>query len=346
MPEQNTNGTAHIEKLLESIQEPRSVQSRMPPRKPAIHRHRAWIWIVVAAILTTIAGALLISRQRTARLNIRSFPSNGTVVLDGQLVGTTPLVLANITPGAHTIQIRLPGWEEWSGTTTAVRGATTQIIANLKHAVYGLSITSTPSGATVTLDGTVKGVTPLTVTGLKPRNYDLTISLKGYASVERTVDLSDAAQTAQDFSLREAFGKISITSDPTGADVSLDGTSYGVTPFNNDHFPVGTYNLKLTMAEAKDIVDTISVTEGTTLTKHYAFELALGSLSIITEPAGAFVTIDGKATGLLTPCTITGLNEGAHTVSLTLAGYLPWSNEISVAGGATSQLNISLTKMQ
>lgn len=346
MPEQDTNGTAHIEKLLESIQEPRSVQSRMPPRKPIIHQHRAWMWILVAAILTIIAGAFLISRQRTARLNIRSFPSNGTVVLDGQLVGNTPLVLTNITPGAHTIQIRLSGWEEWSSTTTAVRGATTQVIANLKHAVYGLSITSTPSGATITLDGMVKGVTPLTVTGLKPRNYDLVISLKGYAPIERMVDLSDAAQTAQDFSLREAFGKISITSNPTGADVSLDGTSYGLTPFNNDHFPVGTYDLKLAMANAKDIIDTISVTEGTTLTKHYALDLALGSLSIVTEPAGASVTIDGKATDLLTPCTITGLNEGTHMISLTLTGYLPWSNEISVASGATSQLSIPLTKMQ
>ena len=119
--------------------------------------------------------------------------------LDEQQVGTTPLVLSRVAPGTHAIQIRLAGWETWKGTATAERGSTTQVIANMTHAAYSLVVTSTPPGATVLLDGTAKGVTPLTVAGLKPRNYALVVSLKGYAAISRTVDLTDSAQSYAGF---------------------------------------------------------------------------------------------------------------------------------------------------
>ncbi|MHB8070944.1 MAG: PEGA domain-containing protein [Candidatus Cryosericum sp.] len=348
MSEQHAPGTDRIDQLLGSLQESRTPHSSAPEPKPspAPRRHRSWVWILLVVLALAGAAVFLLAQGRSASLNVRSFPSNGTVLLDGQQVGTTPLVLTKVTPGAHSIVIRLSGWEDWNGTTTAVKGSTTQVIANLKHSVYALAITSTPPGATVALDGTTRGVTPLTVTGLKPRNYNLVVSLKGYAPISRTVDLSDATQTAQDFSLQQAFGKVSITSDPTGAQVLMDGKDYGKTPLKLDPFPVGDYSLTLKLDGNKDVTDTLSVTEGATVTKQYKFDLAVGGLSVETDPAGASITVDGKPTGLVTPCTIGSLQEGVHEVYLELSGYLPWSSEITVAKGESSRLNIALTKLQ
>jgi hypothetical protein len=350
MPDQNPAGADRIDQLLGSLQESRTPRPAVPAPEPqpTPHHHGTRLWVLLAFLAVAVAGAAVffVLQGRTASLNIRSFPSNGTVLLDGQQVGTTPLVLTKVTPGTHTVVIQLSGWENWTGTATAIKGSTTQIIANLKHGVYALAITSTPAGATVSLDGASKGVTPLTITGLKPRNYDVIVALKGYAPISRTVDLSDSTQATQDFALQPAFGKISIASDPGGAQVLLDGKDYGKTPLKIDSFPVGDYSLTLKLEGSKDITDTLSVTEGATLTKKYKFESAVGSLSVETDPAGASVTVDGKATGLVSPCTVSALPEGTHEVYLELSGYLPWSGEVTVTKGEEARLDIALTKLQ
>ena len=350
MSERHSHEPDRIDELLGSLHESRTAQtpvetSVLPPtpRRP----RRSRIWIMFALIAAVAAGAVFFVLQgREASLNIRSFPSGATVFLDEQQVGTTPLVLPHVTPGTHAIQIRVSGWDVWNGTTTAIRGSTTQVIANMTHAAYSLIVTSTPPGATVTLDGTTKGVTPLTLIGLKPRNYGLVISLKGYAAISRTVDLSDGTQSTQDFALKQAFGRLSIISDPAGAQVIIDGKSRGVTPLKIDSLPVGDYALTLKLDGSTNITDTLSVKAGVLLAKQYKFDAELGELAVSTDPAGASVTIDGQVMSQIAPFTFSKLKEGTHEVELDLPGYLPWSGEASVSRGQTSRLSIALTKLQ
>jgi len=349
MPEQHSREPDRIDELLGSLQESRTTQSPAAASTPPApqHHRRSRIWIVLLLIAVVAATAtFLLLQKRTAVLNIRSFPSGATVLLDTRQVGTTPLVLSQVTPGTHAVEIRLSGWEVWNGTAIAVRGSTTQIIANMTHTAYSLIVTSTPPGATVALDGTVKGITPLTALGLKPRNYKMVVSLKGYAPISRTVDLSDATQSIQDFTLVQAFAKLSITSDPTGAEIIMDGKSYGITPLKIDSFPIGDYALTLKLEGSKDITDTLSVKQGIPLAKQYKFDLALGGLEISSDPPGASITIDGQATGQIAPFTFSTLKEGTHEVYLELQGYLPWSGEGVVSTGQTSRLSIALTKLQ
>ncbi len=349
MPEQHSHEPDRIDELLGSLQESRTTQSpggASAPPAPQHHR-RSRIWIVLLSTVIVVAAAIfLLFQKREASLNIRSFPSGATVFLDTRQVGTTPLVLSQVAPGTHAVEIRLSGWEVWTGTTVAVRGSTTQVIANMTHAAYSLIVTSTPPGATVALDGTVKGITPMTAMGLKPRNYSMVVSLKGYAAISRTVDLSNSTQSIQDFTLVQAFAKLSITSDPTGAEVVMDGKSYGITPLKIDSFPVGDYALTLKLEGSRDITDMLSVKQGIPLAKQYKFDLALGGLEISSDPPGASITIDGQATSQIAPFTFSTLKEGTHEIYLELQGYLPWSGEAVVSTGQTSRLSIALTKLQ
>lgn len=348
MPEEHSGAPDRIDQLLGSLQESRT--SQVPSNNSAgpspTPRRRGKLWIVLLLAALVVAGGFLVLRGRKASLNVRSFPSDATVYIDSVEVGTTPLVVSGAAPGSHTIEIRMEGWEPWTGTVVAVRGSTTQVIANMTHAAYSLVVTSTPAGATVTIDGTVKGVTPLTVPGLKPRNYALTVSLKGYAPVTRTVDLSDPTETVQDFPLIQAYGKLDISSTPTGAEVIIDGTSAGVTPLKLDRFPVGDYSLVLKFEGSKDVTDTITVREGAICAKKYTLDLGLGGLTVVTDPPGAAITIDGQPTGQVTPYTFTALKEGTHEVYLELPGHLPWSTDVTILAAQTQQLSIALTKLE
>ena len=136
-------------------------------------------------------------------------------------------------------------------------------------------------------------------------------------------------RATQDFSLVQAFGKLSITSDPTGAEVVMDGKSYGVTPLKIDSFPVGDYALDAQAGGQQGHHRyALRRKRASALAKQYKFDLALGGLAISTDPAGASITIDGQATGQIAPFTFSTLKEGTHEIYLELPGYLPWSGEV------------------
>jgi hypothetical protein len=65
----------------------------------------------------------------------------------------------------------------------------------------------------------------------------------------------------------------------------------------------------------------------------------LGSLSVTTTPAGAFIFIDGVQRGV-SPATIPGLSAGTHAVLLKLDGY----QDLSTPAGKTQDYTTSLAK--
>ncbi len=59
-------------------------------------------------------------------------------------------------------------------------------------------------------------------------------------------------------------------------------------------------------------------------------DVLTGSVNIASEPAGANVYVDGEYTGETTPCFISGLSTGPHTLRLTLEHYQQHVDEITV----------------
>jgi hypothetical protein len=70
----------------------------------------------------------------------------------------------------------------------------------------------------------------------------------------------------------------------------------------------------------------------------------LGSLSVKTEPAGAFIFIDGVQRGV-TPATIPGIPAGTHTLLLKLDGYQDISTPVTIAAGKTQEYSSAMAKV-
>ena len=68
-----------------------------------------------------------------------------------------------------------------------------------------------------------------------------------------------------------------------------------------------------------------------------------GSIQIVSSPPGAQVFLDGSDTGLLTDCTITEVDEGAHTVRLIKDGYIEEERTVSVSKKETTNVSLSLS---
>lgn len=99
-----------------------------------------------------------------------------------------------------------------------------------------LTVRTKPAGATVTADGRNLGKTPLTteISLESFRKMRLLVELPGYEPEERTVEVQSKKEAKVDLSLKKATGKtakLTVTSDPPGAKVIVDGVEKGTTPY-------------------------------------------------------------------------------------------------------------------
>ncbi len=133
-------------------------------------------------------------------------------------------------------------------------------------------------------------------------------------------------------------GQALIDSDPQGAQIQIDGNSdpAWVTPFNVAGLSAGKHIISASKASYSADIHTLEVVAGAkaTLTLHLTPMNAV--ISVSSNPAGAAVTLDGKATGKLTP-TQFSTEKGSHTVALRKNGYLDESVTTDLAAGQNFQ---------
>jgi hypothetical protein len=66
-------------------------------------------------------------------LQITSRPVGAQVFVDDNLVGTTPLLVPNVSTGPHHVRIESPGHQSWSTAVQIERGKRFRVAANLEQ---------------------------------------------------------------------------------------------------------------------------------------------------------------------------------------------------------------------
>jgi len=125
-------------------------------------------------------------------------PSGASVALDDVSQGVvTPVTLTDVTPGSHTVTFTLTGYNACPVTVSVTAGATATASCTLVPVVTtgSISCTTTPSGASVTLDGTLQTgvITPVTLTNVSAGSHTVTFGLSGYNACPVTVSVTAGA---------------------------------------------------------------------------------------------------------------------------------------------------------
>ena len=136
-----------------------------------------------------------------------------------------------------------------------------------------------------------------------------------------------------------------VESRPAGAELLIDGQPRGTTPLTFSLAP-GQHTL---LVRAGRTERAVKVTLGSGAQVAQYFDLTTnapavppGRLSIITEPAGARVTVDGRSRGV-SPLVIEGLAAGAHSLSVTSdAGSA--QRTITVVDGVAAEVVFTLAR--
>ncbi len=139
------------------------------------------------------------------RLKVESTPDGGTVRIDGQEVGKTPWS-GEVSAGRRQIDIDLSGYRPFSRSKVAALGQTYRVVGSLIPSSVGalLTVTSVPDGATVSLDGSFVGATPLRRHPVEARSYNIEIAKEGFVSQVVSTGLADGSHLERTFILVNA----------------------------------------------------------------------------------------------------------------------------------------------
>jgi hypothetical protein len=205
-------------------------------------------------------------------------------------------------------------------------------------------VDSNPGGM-VTVDGVSRGMTPLTlVLPVGPHSLEITVG-ETKRSLPLIIEAGTTIKQDVEFATQapSATGRLEVTSEPSGADVTIDGAPKGVTPLTLAALPIGVHKLTIARGDAT-IRRTVNVTAGATasiVASIVSSEAAAGWVSI-KSPIELNVVENGEVIGT-TSASRFMLPAGSHRLELTNSA-LEFRTTISVqiAAGRTVTPNVAI----
>lgn len=202
---------------------------------------------------------------RVALLSVTSQPPGAELYIDREDLGShgkTPQTIA-VSPGAHTLMLRLNGYHPAQVKVTLVKGKEVKQALTLERIVGRVELTGTPVGAVVreTSDGPQLGRLPTTL-ALVPGAKLLVVQAEGYAPSQMLVDVKPGATITASVQLSERTkptGKVIVTANRDNALVRVDGQESGFTPTVLS-LTAGAHHLEITAEEAAPWVRELDVT--------------------------------------------------------------------------------------
>jgi serine/threonine protein kinase len=196
--------------------------------------------------LAAVADAGIDALPALAHLEIDSIPSGARGTVGGRPFGPTPATL-DVPAGPVEIRLELAGFAPYVDTITLAAGQSFRMRQSLAVAPARLVVTSHPTGATVLLDGKNVGVTPLTLTDLRPHGgARVTLERAEFLPASGTVELLAGQEASFDRALRPApptLGTISLMIEDGWGEVFLRGKKVGKAPNQALRLPVGRHRL-------------------------------------------------------------------------------------------------------
>jgi hypothetical protein len=148
----------------------------------------------------------------------------------------------------------------------------------------------------------------------------------------------------KDSTARPAYGRLSITTEPSQAEVLLDSAAKGQSPCIIDSVAPGPHTLIIKKKGYFGKKVSIDVPADSTIELPVAL-VAPAGLVVTTQPAGARVLLDGKEMGA-TPCENAKLKPGAHAFVCEKEGFVAFEKQITFLEGKTDSLFIVLEPKQ
>ena len=214
----------------------------------------------------SIAKTLKLSR---GTLSISTTPTGAAiaVVKAGLTITTETSPFTKSLPvGTYAVRVTKAGYTAVTDAVTISAGITTSKSYTLTLTTGTLSVTTSPTGASVKVGATTK-TSPCTFT-LTPGTHSVTITKAGYDSIVASVPITAGVTLTKSYTLRATPGSLSVSTTPTAATVVIAGVGTYTTPFTKK-LTAGSYPLTISKTGYVTKTDSITIAAGQIMSKSY-----------------------------------------------------------------------------
>lgn len=273
-------------------------------------------------------------------MNITSEPSGAEVSILGKVIGTTPRVTNPVPSAMYIVKISTDGYEPAWLPVNVLPGRQVDAHVALVPENATVIINSDPVGAQVQMNGKDYGGTPVILPDLALGSYSASVQMPGYTRREVSWKVQNGRPILINVPLMNNIGTLALESDPAGAEIEIDGKSYGNTPFK-DFLEQGQHTIRLEKTGYKPYEKIVTVKRDETTDVSATLEMLPGSLAIESEPTGAALFINGVDYGV-TPYKRDSIEAGDYTVRLSMNGYDTLEQTVTVHPGEPMNRSFTL----
>lgn len=287
-------------------------------------------FLALAALTASAADSV-----RSCRIDFTSQPKGADIILDGQLKGVTPMAVLDVTPGEHNVRFDLKNHEPSEQFFTAQSGGFATIHGALKPMKGLLLVQTEPAGCDIAIDGVSLGHSPKLVTSLDASvPHKMVIQKPGYQS--RTVEVKFTGRTplVRNEKLLLDSGVLFVSTDPAGAEVTVNGIMRGKAPIKVTDIPRGRSTVTLLIPGYEPEVREVVLNAGDNENLFVSMRPKPGTLWLSSVPEGARFYVNGEVKGR-GPLALNSLTPGNYVVRAELEGHGTLEKKITIGYGQT-----------
>jgi hypothetical protein len=220
---------------------------------------------------------------------LQSDPPGAEIVVNGQKIGNTPFQF-DLVAGAYQLELRKPLYYPDASMFDVKESETKELTRTLKPRFGYLSVSCDQAGASVYVDNKLVGTTPFERRAIESGKHTLRIASALFHDHSEDFTLKDGETKTAAAQLKPAFGSLEILSAPEGgADVYLDNTKVGETPYVNVRMASGKYLLRVSKQLFNDVEEEVSVVDGLAMKRTVILGRNFGELELSAPGQELFV---------------------------------------------------------
>ena len=323
--------------------------SEVEHRLALAHRRQRRVLGTVAAIVVllvligAVAGAFVRfgGELRPIRVDVVPGEAAATAVIEiaeGRGFVWNARVVA--LPGPLTLRVGAPGFvtETLALDRPAATRAGVDVVLRERPGVLRATTAPDHPGTRWSLDGVAVGTGPSLELEVRAGQHVVGARNPGYVPVSRKLDAERGGNHSVTLPLARVEGRIAITSQPSGAEVTHNGESAGTTPLSLEVLG-GAHALRVAYPGHEARTATLEIThEAPDVERHYRLDPSPARVSFALSPEGGTLTVDGRA--------VSGAVELApgatYRVRYAKPGYAPQETELAPTPGERRTVAMTL----
>lgn len=173
---------------------------------------------------------------------------------------------------------------------------------------------------------------------LREGRYQIDAQAAGHEELQTQIDVGEERNQTHRFEFTRLPGRVSFTSEPPGARVTVDGIEVTETPSPEIEVAAGGHRIEYLKDRYQNaVLEAEVIGRGEAQTLNAVLRPDWADVSIVSTPPGAEILIDDQTTTALTPATVE-VPSGEHEIRLKLAGHRSHRLRIEVAAEETVSL--------